>query len=180
MFNDNLKKFNNVIAVLMSAIFAAGVLIGCGAKAEDPGGSEAIAAEKSTEEQVIVTEDDVITEDVTPEDDELPPLAYKTVEERMQQGKHKDSTGFDSANRFFMLEEICDTPEGGFPEKSEEGLTYSNGDYLKLKGTLYELRYNGRPANSSIYFPGDELPEGYTVEVTEDYEFTPVDCKNFE
>ena len=157
MFNDNLKKFNNVIAVLMSAIFAAGVVIGCGAKAEDPGGSVAIAAEKSTE--VVETEEPAVVaeESVDIFDREKPKELgyYEEVKEGDRTENRFVETAVDPTNKFIMVEEVED------PGKEH---------YVKVTGTLYEVFFYGEPDNDLVYFPGDELPEGYEVKVTEDYE----------
>ncbi len=190
MFNKaSLKQKHNVIAVLMSALLAVGVLMGCGAKAADPGGS----TETSGEAQPVVlkeTEQRGVSEDMVEASEEaLPDFAYKTVEDRMKQGRHKSDTQ-NPSNKFFMIESISTEPLNGYPDNYGEitapceefprGVYADSGYYVRYIGTLYELFHDGKPANGSVYFPGDELPEGYTVEVTEGYEFAYHDFYNLD
>ncbi|MBQ9443419.1 MAG: hypothetical protein IJU43_03875 [Lachnospiraceae bacterium] len=163
---DSLKnKKHNVIAVLMSVLLSAGIVIGCSSTAEDPGGSEAIAAEKSTEvveteEPAVVAEEvDESVESVDILDREKPKELgyYEQVKDggrteiRYEDGLINDPL---ATNKWLMIEEVANLGR----------------DETKVKGTLYEVFYCGKPDNDLVYFPGDELPEGYEVKETEDYE----------
>ena len=169
----NGRKLNNVIAVLMSALLATGVMIGCGSdtggtkNSDSAGGTSNVAAAE--------TVNDSATEVSTNEaEDELPPQAYKTTEERQAQHVLDLDLKPMHSNQFLMIEEVINEPEEGWEVNSEIKLL--NCDYIKLKGTLYETNLYDEPATDLVYFPGDELPEGYEVNVTEDYEVVVVDA----
>ena len=117
-----------------------------------------------------------------PTDDDLPALAYKTSEERQNQekpdpGEHKIRK-YDFSNQFLMIDEIVDAyslyddPDFVWPEDVGKG---ANNLYVKIKGTLYEVYFYNEPDYDFVYFPGDELPEGYEVKITEDYELVVLD-----
>jgi hypothetical protein len=185
MYNkDSLKpnkgrKLNNVIAVLMSALLATGVMIGCGSKAVDPGGgTDAETDVGNVEANVGETETDsvIVAEDTVSENsaEDLPPLAYKTVEERQAQHVLDEDLKPMGTHAFLMIEDVINEPDEGWEAAAKDAL---NNDYLKLKGTLYEVNYYDEPAIDLVYFPGDELPEGYSVDVTEDYEAIVTDSE---
>lgn len=181
----NGRKLNNVIAVLMSALLATGVMIGCGSDSggtisndlgevvnNDSGG--AVSSNTSIDDAAETLNDS--STEVSVNEAGLPALAYKTAEERQNQKiRHFDHAGElgRTFNQYFMVEEVDNEPEGGYPEGC------SNCTYLVLKGTLYEIYYYDEPAHDLIYFPGDELPEGYEVRVTEGYTFPIEDLESF-
>jgi hypothetical protein len=70
-----------------------------------------------------------------------------------------------------MIEEVINEPDGGWESiEVPDDVYVTNERYIKLKGTFYETYYYDEPATDLVYFPGDELPEGYEVRITEDYE----------
>ena len=191
---DNLKKLNkkHVAVMVVSAVLAAGTLIGCGAKADSGGaevsteavGSDAInLVETEPEGDVEAREGEMVAEASV--EDDLPALAYRTVEERMAQGKpgaeDLEKLGLTS-NKFMMVEEVCDIeelfkdPEFVWPEELHRS---NNSKYIKLKGTLYELYFYDEPEYDLVYFPGDELSEGYEVRETGNFEVVIRDSDYF-
>ena len=162
---DYFKIFQKITAIMiLSAMFG---IAGCGAAESDVGAtkdtSEVSAVETVSDSKTEVSDNEAV--------DELPPFAYKTTEERMSQGKtdfYEKSTRGYASNQFLMVNEVIAKDFDG--SDFVEGKQYTSAQYIKLKGTLYEIYYNGKPANTVVYFPGDDLPDGYEVKVTEDYE----------
>ncbi len=176
MYNKvSLKQKHNVIAVLMSALLSAGIIIGCGVKANDPGGGSEPVAEKVEAPEVVSTETapdvtadtkDEDTKDAETKDAEADVGAENILER--EKPVIKDDYYCDEhcpTNKFIMVEEVADPGE-------DKG-------YVKVKGTLYEVYLDGAPDYDLVYFPGDELPEGYEVKVTEDYEAVLEDWDRF-
>lgn len=172
MFNkDSLKnKKYNVIAVLMSALLAAGILIGCGTKAEDPGGGTEAVAESvepvTVESSETADEKEPVTEDVkTDEVDNNDTEDILSREKPTVYYENQDGQKFKKdipTNQFLLIEEVADPTE--------------DKNYVAVKGTLYEVFLDGEPDYDLVYFPGDKLPEGYEVKVTEDYEVALADA----
>ena len=179
------KREHRMFAMLLSLALGLSVAVGCGAKGTaredtEPAGTVSGSAGETAESdvrgdtgsgnEVAGAEVNAKDEAVTEAEEDLPPLAYKTAEERQHQKKPNESEwdmrNIAPSNQFFMVEEFINEPEGGWPED----MKCINDVYVKLKGTLYEVYYYGEPDYDFVYFPGDELPEGYEVKVTEGYE----------
>ena len=196
-------RIRNVCAVLVVTAMLTALLTGCGTKAATldeatdtaqirHGGAD--IAEKPTEQAGT---------DEAPEkapDTELADgaraegsLMYATAEERQRQpkpdydiavrsyeeiylGESSDSTEqttyrelWGSSNKFFMVDEVMNDEHEYL---QDEDICI---DYLRLKGTLYEVYHNDEPEYNFVYFPGDEVPEGYEVRTTENYEMAIAD-----
>ena len=189
------KKFFNkhVLNALMSVLLAAGVLLaGCGGPDRDEAGAAAVVGDDTSEISAETTEEteteaEEATEAADEPEEDLPALCYKTDEERWWQGKplgypkakeHRECTypvyrNENRSNKFFMVNGYTCTPKSGHPdlgENLENGLNMIGDDYVRLTGTLYEIFFYDKPEYDLVYFPGDELPEGYTVKITEGYE----------
>ncbi len=165
----------------MSALLAAGILIGCGATGDPGGGSEPVA-EKVEAPEVVSTETapdvtaDTKDEDTKDEDtkDAEADVGAENILER-EKPVIKDAYNTDEhypTNKFIMIEEVVGEPEEGYGDS----LSHC---YVKIKGTLYEVYLDGVPDYDLVYYPGDELPEGYEVKVTENYETRFSDAKGF-
>lgn len=155
---DYFKIFQKITAIMiLSAMFG---IAGCGAAESDVGQADAgekdvVQAESSTETTEAAPVDSPSADEVTEESDadEAEDILAREKPAVVNMNGHVFRS--EPTNKFIMINEI------------EDG-EYIN--YVTVKGTLYEVFLDGEPDYDLVYFPDDELPEGYEVKVTEDYE----------
>lgn len=165
------KIYNRAIArIAIIVAIAVNLIGGCGARVNSDG-----IEEVAVQEDISIALSEAEDVDVSEVEEDLPALAYKTSEERQSQRKpvcdQSAMRKYNPSNQFLMIEEVINEPEGGWPEGNE----VPNDDCIRLKGTLYEVFFYDEPDYDLVYFPGDELPEGYEVRVTEGYEIALAD-----
>ena len=159
-----LNKENKIwlvcMALLIILAITAGMLSGCGLGEEEP-----VAPEAETVPEVSETVSDITVSEDTVSENTVPDLESK---------EGYPGTVMFPSYHFFRVDEVLENRE---PEigKDEESSWIEHSDYLKVKGTLYALYRDGEPCYDRIYYPDQELPEGYSVEVTEDYEMVMAD-----
>ena len=180
---DCLKIFQKITAIMiLIAMFG---IAGCGAAESDVGEVDVGKVEADVGEKDVEQTETTEVTDMTPVEENASEEAVDILDRKKPvlksifsstnvnttdgRTEHYEFEGSDvvelyPTNKFIMVEEVADPGE--------------RNDYVKVKGTLYEVFFYGSPDYDLVYFPGDELPEGYEVKVTDDYELVLGDDGN--